>query len=59
VPFNEIRNLTSNWQSLKVDEIRKLRSYKIWLKILEDLERIQQAEYTEFSDWKTLRSVLP
>ncbi len=59
VPLSEIRNRALIWQTLEIDEIKKLRSYKLWLNLLTELEEIEKKEYPEFDEWKSLRSVLP
>lgn len=58
-PFDEIRDQITKWQTLDINQIKKLRSFKNWLTVLEVLEENQNTEYKEFDNWKSIRHMLP
>lgn len=58
-PIDGLEELAQNWRSLRIEEIKELRSYKRWISLLIYFEDIVGEEYEQFSNWKSLKELLP
>jgi len=59
LPASEAESMASHWQTLEVEQIKLLRSFKNWVMILLRLEKITNRQYDEFEEWKKILHLLP